>query len=301
MNKQKVKFIFVHIFLICFTFVTIFPVLKVVQIAFGTESNFNLSVNPFPTEFSLKNFKEVLTSSKKMKVEKVIKNDKGKETKITEDKEVWLFGRQLFNSLVVSIATALMGILLACTAAYAFSRFKFPGQRAGLMAFLVTQMFPGTMMMIPLYIIIEKLGLLDQMLGLILVYSTTSIPFCVWNLKGYFDTIPKELEEAAIIDGASHFRVFWQIVMPLCKPALAVTFLFSFMTGWNEFILAATFMSNETSYTLPVMLQQFIGEYSVDWGHFAAGALIVSIPVMALFFALQRNLVSGLTAGAVKG
>jgi arabinogalactan oligomer/maltooligosaccharide transport system permease protein len=214
---------------------------------------------------------------------------------------VWLFGRQLLNSLIVALCTTILGIFLATTAAYAFSRFRFPGRRAGLLSFLVIQMFPGTMMMIPLYILVSSLGLLDQLLGLILVYSTTAIPFCVWMLKGYFDTIPKELEESAIIDGASRFRIFWSIILPLAKPAIAVTGLFSFMTAWNEFILAATFMNDETAHTLPVMLNGFVSATTVEWGHFAAGAIIVSIPVVALFFLLQRHLVSGLTAGGVKG
>jgi arabinogalactan oligomer/maltooligosaccharide transport system permease protein len=156
-------------------------------------------------------------------------------------------------------------------------------------------------MMIPLYVLLDVLGLLDALLGLVLVYATTAIPFCVWMLKGYFDTIPRDLEEAAIVDGASPAMIFWRIVLPLSRPAIAVTALFSFMTAWNEFILAATFMNAETAFTLPVVLQRYVGEYSTEWGHFAAGAVLVSIPVVALFYALQKHLVGGLTAGAVKG
>ena len=157
-------------------------------------------------------------------------------------------------------------------------------------------------MLIPLYIIIVKwLGWARHWLGLVLVYATTAIPFCVWMLKGYFDTIPRELEEAALMDGASPATIFFRIVLPLAKPAVAVTALFSFMTGWNEFILAATFMDKETMYTAPVGLRFFVGGFSQQWGYFAAGAIIVSIPVVVLFLFLQKYLVSGLTAGAVKG
>jgi arabinogalactan oligomer / maltooligosaccharide transport system permease protein len=218
-----------------------------------------------------------------------------------ERRAVWLFGRQLLNSVVAALVTTLFGIFLACTAAYAFSRFRFPGRRAGLLSFLVIQMFPGTMMMIPLYILVDKLGLLDQLLGLVLVYSVSAIPFCVWTLKGFFDTIPKELEESALIDGASRIRIFWSIILPLARPAIAVTALFSFMAAWNEFILAATFMNDETAQTLPVMLNGYVSETTVEWGHFAAGAILVSVPVVLLFFVLQKNLVGGLTAGGVKG
>ena len=168
-------------------------------------------------------------------------------------------------------------------------------------AFLVVQMFPGTLLLIPLYVILDALGLLDSIAGLVLVYSTTAVPFCVFMLKGYFDTIPKDLEEAAWIDGASRFGLFWHVVLPLSRPAIAVTALFSFMTAWNEYILAETFLNDEASYTLPVVLQHYVGDKSAQWGAFAAGAILVSLPVMALFYLLQRHLVSGLTAGGVKG
>jgi arabinogalactan oligomer/maltooligosaccharide transport system permease protein len=195
-----------------------------------------------------------------------------------------------------------VGVALACTAAYAFSRFKFPGRRAGMMSFLVSQMFPGVLTLIPLYIIIVQwLGLGSTHVGLVIVYATTSVPFSVWMLKGYFDTIPKELEEAAVIEGAGPGKIFWTIVLPLAKPAIAITALFSFMTGWNEFILAATFMDQEVMYTAPVGLRFFVGGFQQQWGYFAAGSIIVSIPVVLLFFYLQQYLVSGLTAGSVKG
>jgi arabinogalactan oligomer/maltooligosaccharide transport system permease protein len=208
----------------------------------------------------------------------------------------------MLNSAIVAIATTIVGVFLATTAAYAFSRFRFPGRRTGLMSFLVSQMFPGVLMLIPLYIIlVQWLGLGSSRIGLVLVYATTAIPFCVWMLKGYFDTIPKELEESALIDGASPRMIFTRIILPLAKPAIAVTALFSFMTAWNEFILAATLMDQESMYTAPVGLRFFVGGFSQQWGYFAAGAIVAAIPVVILFMYLQRYLVSGLTAGAVKG
>jgi arabinogalactan oligomer/maltooligosaccharide transport system permease protein len=259
-----------HLFLILFTVLTLTPVLYVLKLAFSGDRTGLATLSLWPSEPTFDNFVKVVTR--------------------TENGE-WIFGHHLWNSAIIAIATTILGIALACTAGYAFSRFKFPGRKAGLLSFLVSQMFPGVMMMIPLYIIMQKLGLLNRNLGLILVYSTTAIPFCVWMLKGYFDTIPKDLEESAVIDGAGRFLIFWKIMLPLAAPAIAVTALFSFMTAWNEFLLA---------YTLPVEVQQYVGE-DIQWELFAASSVLVSIPVMALFFALQKNLVGGLTAGSVKG
>jgi arabinogalactan oligomer/maltooligosaccharide transport system permease protein len=192
-------------------------------------------------------------------------------------------------------------VALACSAAYALSRFRFVGHKTSLRAFFVSQMFPGVVTSIPLYVLLDRLHLLNHLLGLVLVYSTTAIPFCVFMLKGYFDTLPRELEEAVLLDGGTRFDAFWRVALPLARPALAVTALFCFLTAWNEFILAYTFMNDPRAWTLPVALQRYVGDYSTEWGHFAAGAILVSLPVMALFFALERHLVGGLTQGGVKG
>jgi arabinogalactan oligomer/maltooligosaccharide transport system permease protein len=279
-----------HGFLALVVLVTVYPVLWVVTIACSGKQSLAIAdlpaepsaldrlraILPWPTHWSLDNFASVMSDQP--------------------------FARWMLNSAAVAVATTVVGVFLSCTAAYAFSRFKFPGRRAGMMAFLVSQMFPGVLTLIPLYIIIVQwLGLGSTRLGLIIVYATTSIPFSVWMLKGYFDTIPKELEEAAVIEGAGPGTIFWRIVLPLATPAIAITALFSFMTAWNEFILAATFMDQENMYTAPVGLRFFVGGFQQQWGYFAAGSIIVSIPVVALFLYLQKYLVGGLTAGSVKG
>ena len=259
----------------------LYPVMLVVKKAFEPGRDFALSPSPIPSEFTLDNFGRLVSAS-----------GSGGEL---------LFLRNAFNSAIVALAATLVGLILSTTCAYALSRFRFRGRKTGLATFLAVQMFPATMLLMPLYVILHELNLLNSLAGLTLVYATTAIPFCVWTLKGYFDSLPRELEDAARIDGASSLRIFYSVVLPLAKPGLAVTALFSFMTAWNEFILASTFLTEEAAYTLPVLLKSSVGKYSADWGLFAAGAIVVSVPVMALFYVLQRYLVGGLTAGSVKG
>ena len=290
-RTETVNHLWLHLFLILMVIVTAYPILWVLTVAFSgqqqlmfvdlpadpTVLNRLRAIVPWPAQVSLQNFIDVFRQQP--------------------------FGRWILNSALVAAATTVMGVFLATTAGYAFSRFRFPGRRAGMMSFLISQMFPGTLTLVPLYIIIVQwLQLGSNYLGLILIYSTTAIPFCVWNLKGYFDTIPRELEESALMDGASPAVIFWKIILPLSKPAVAITALFSFMTAWNEFVLALTIMDKEAMYTAPVGLRFFVGGFAEQqWGYFAAGSIVAALPVMALFLVLQRFLISGLTAGAVKG
>ncbi len=290
-RKDAPNHFWLHLFLIFMVLVTVYPILWVLTVAFSGQQALMFvdlppdpsamdrlrAIVPWPAQFSVQNFVDVFSDQP--------------------------FGRWLLNSAIVAAATTIMGVFLATTAGYAFSRFRFPGRRAGMMSFLISQMFPGTLTLIPLYIIIVGwLRLGSNYLGLILLYSTTAIPFCVWMLKGYFDTIPRELEESALMDGASPAVIFWKIILPLSKPAVAVTALFSFMTAWNEFILALTIMDKESMYTMPVGLRFFVGGFAEQqWGYFAAGSIVAAVPVMILFLFLQRFLISGLTAGAVKG
>lgn len=210
------------------------------------------------------------------------------------------FLRWMFNSFLVSAVVTLTGVGLASTAGYAFSRYRFKGRDAGMTGMIVTQMFPVTMLLLPLFIMLIKLQLYDTYLGLIVAYSATALPFCVWQMKGYYDTIPKSLEEAASIDGCSQWMIFWRIVLPLAAPALVITALFSFMSAWSEYLVAAVLIQDTSLYTLPLGLKSFQSVFATEWGLYAAAALLVSLPVILLFMLLSKYLVSGLTLGGVK-
>jgi len=214
----------------------------------------------------------------------------------SEDFYVWVR-----NSIIVSVGTTAFGLLMAVPAGYGFSRFNFKGKGAIMFSFILVQMFPGVIIIVPYFILMKTLGLLNTSIGLILAYSVTALPLCVWMLKGYFDTIPRELEEAARVDGCTQFQVFWKIIIPLSLPAIAVTSLFSFLAAWNEFLLALTFNTGNENYTLPVGLASFISPTKQLWGDFAALSIIASIPVVLLFIVFQKYLINGLTAGSVKG
>jgi len=273
-----------HLALVLGVAFTLYPILWVVSRAFSGSRPPSAAVVPLVHDATLAHLETVVGHSKKI----------GEQT-------VWLFGQQLFNSLAVSLATAAVGVFIAVPAAYALARFRFVGKEGGVRALLATQMFPTVASLIPLYIILNTLGLLNSLTGLVACYATTAVPFAIFQLRAAFEAIPVDLEEAAMVDGATRFQAFLRVALPAARPAIAVTALFAFMSAYNEFILAATLLSKEELFTLPVALQSYIGEYDAKWDLFAAGALVVSIPVMALFYLAQRHLVAGLTAGGVKG
>ncbi|MBM7539984.1 sugar ABC transporter permease [Amphibacillus cookii] len=206
------------------------------------------------------------------------------------------------NSMIVSGSNAILSVIMTSLVAYAFSRYKFVGRKAGLYTFLILQMFPAMMAMVALYILLNLIGLLDTLSGLILIYVGGQIPFNAWLVKGYLDTIPRELDESARIDGAGHLTVFVKIILPLAKPILAVVALFNFMTPLFDFLLPSIILHSQKNYTIALGLFNFINDqFSNNFTRFAAGAMLIAIPVSIIYLFLQKYLISGLTSGGTKG
>ena len=261
-----------HVILAHFAFIVLLPVLWIIDISLSPG---NALGGSFGDSFTTEHFSKILGGE-----------------------QFWVW---MTNSLIVSLGTTIAGLGLAVPAAYAFSRFKFSGRDQSMFSFLLVQMFPGIIILVPYFMVMKSLGLLNSHMGLILAYSVTALPLCVWMLKGFFDTVPRELEEAAMLDGCSRFEIFAKIILPLSLPAIAVTALFSFLAAWNEFLLALTFNTSNDMYTLPVGLASMISATGQSWGDFAAASLLVSLPVVILFILFQKFLVEGLSAGGVKG
>ena len=211
------------------------------------------------------------------------------------------FKQWLINSLVVSLATCGISITIASLAAYSLSRFKFRGNKLIRYSILITQMLPGALMLLPLYFIMRDLKLLDSLLGLVFAYSTFTLPFSTYMLKGYYDTIPPDLDEIAMIDGCTRLGALFRVVFPLAGPGIAVVIVFSFIQSWNEYLFALAFINSYKNWTVPLALGTFRGQYLIDWTTMFAASVLVSLPVLVIFLILQRKLISGLTAGAVKG
>ncbi len=209
------------------------------------------------------------------------------------------FPKNLLDSLIVSTCASLLGLGLSVPAAYAFSRFGFIGRRFLMTQFLTINMFPIVLMIIPLFVAMRTLGLLDTVLGVVLGHATFAIPFAIWMLTSYLNGIPKELDEAAMVDGATRLQTITRILLPLAAPGIASTGIYVFVASWNEYLFAMM-LSGQNVRTVTVALQLFIGEYTIQWGLLTAGGTLVALPVTILFLFVQRHLVGGLTAGAVK-
>lgn len=271
------KRILIHIILIGYCLISIYPLLRIFSVSLRPGNRvLSTDLSIIPPDATLENYRIVLFEQGLLQ---------------------WIW-----NSIAVTVTTAIIGLIIAATSAYAFSRYKFKGRSTLLIYLLTTQMIPTAMLMVPLYILAIKLNMIGTYRGLIIAYSVTSVPFSIWILKGYYDTIPIELEEAAIIDGASPLQAFFKIILPLSTPALATTFLFNFSQAWNEFLIARIILgSQESILTWPLGLNRLMGQYLVQWGQYNAAAIIVSIPVMILFLAMSKYMISGLTLGSVKG
>jgi arabinogalactan oligomer/maltooligosaccharide transport system permease protein len=212
------------------------------------------------------------------------------------------------NSIIVALVTAIASTILGALAAYAFSRFRFKGRRVGMMGLLLIQMFPQFLAVAAIYLLVLNIGDIFPVIGLnklaavIIVYLGGAMGVQAWLMKGFFDTIPTELDESARVDGATAAQIFWGVVLPLAAPVLAVVALISFVFTLNEFVIASAILQTTKNFTLPVGMRGFVtDQYDQTWGAFTAGALLAAIPVAALFMFLQRWIVSGLTAGSVKG
>lgn len=275
-SPRSLRLFFTYLALVVFAAIAVYPILQVVTISLRPADRLlSTSLELIPNNATWKNYIELFRDRP--------------------------FATWLGNSTLVSLVVTLTGVLLASMTGYAFSRFNFIGKKYGLLSLLTTQMFPATMLLLPLYIMLIKLGLINTYLGVIIIYTATALPFTIWTMKGYYDTIPYSLEEAARIDGCNQFQAFYKIILPLAAPALVITALFSFMTAWSEYLVAAQILQDSDLWTLPLGLKSFESNMSTEWGLYGASSIIVTIPVVILFLALSKYLVSGLTLGSVKG
>ena len=274
-QRSPLASIGLHATLLLATFSALFPILWVVLSSIKPASEIRRTEIKLFASPTLDNYTKLLTET---------------------DFPTWFL-----NSVVVAAFTMFFGIAMSATAGYALSRFNFPGKRPLMWTFLLTQMFPVAILIVPIYTIMADLGLIDTKPSLIIAYCTVAVPFCTWMLRGYFDTIPRELDEAAALDGLGPFGTFWRVVLPLARPGLAVTAFYTFLTAWGEVAYAIAFMQGSNHYTLGAGLQQFVPQFSPRWELLTSGAVLITVPAAIVFFFAQRHLVAGLTAGGTKG
>ena len=275
-TKKNIRVILSYIVLVIFCIISLYPVSQVLTVSLRPADRLlSTSLEIIPNNATLVNYANLF---------------------IKTDFLLWMW-----NSILITSSVTLTGVILAATAGYGFSRYKFIAKKAAMQSMLVTQMFPATMLLLPMYIMLVNLGLINSYLGIMIMYSATALPFCVWQMKGFYDTIPTSLEEAGRIDGCTQFQTFYKIVLPLAAPALVITALFSFMSSWTEYVVAAQILQDTTMWTLPIGLKSFESNMSTEWGLYGAASMLVTVPVVVLFLILSKYLVSGLTLGSVKG
>jgi ABC-type glycerol-3-phosphate transport system permease component len=279
MNSFGIKKILKAALVILFCGFAVFPFLWMISSSFKPSKEiYSLSPSFIPSEPTLTGYKDMLNNKSRFNMQTWIK-----------------------NSLIVASSTTVFSLIIATFGGYGMSRFRFRGRTALGYIVLMTQVLPGSLLIIPLYVILNSMRLLNKLIALVLAYTTFSVPFCTWMMKSFFDTVPKSLDESASVEGCSKFRTFFNIILPLTGPGLASTGIFAFIAGWNEYMFASIFMQRYSQWTLPVgIAETSVGQYSFNWTNLMAGGVIIAFPIVILFLCLQRYLVSGMTAGAVK-
>ena len=265
-----------YLFLLFMIIIVFIPVLWIFSSSLNPGTNmFSSSMSLIPKNYTLEHYKNLFTETR--------------------------FPTWYRNSIKVGLGSSALTVFLVTLTSYAFSRLKFFGRKHGLVVMLILQMFPATMNMVAIYLLLNLVGLLDTHLGLVLIYAGGSIPYNTWLMKGYMDTIPKSLEEAALIDGASRWTILWKIIIPLCLPIISVLAIFSFVGPFTDFLMARIVITTPTKYTLAVGLHDFIaGQFSKHFTQFAAGAILSALPITILYLSLQGLLITGLTKGSTK-
>lgn len=210
------------------------------------------------------------------------------------------YGVYLKNSIIVTLATAVFVVILSIFGGYGLARYKFRGKGAMLLYFLITQMIPSILVIIPMYIVYSNMGIINTRLSLFIFYAITNLPFCVITMRSFFERIPYSLEEAAWVDGCGHFQTLWKIVLPVMFPGIVAVFVFAFIGAWNELIAGTIFINTPDMWTIPVGLKSLIGKYNVQWGALMAGGILALLPTGIMFVFVQKYVVQGLTSGAVK-
>ncbi|XBX05186.1 carbohydrate ABC transporter permease [Enterocloster clostridioformis] len=274
-SKRRMEQILCYVVLILLALMVLVPVLWMISTAFKTEAQ-TYSPKPqwIPDPISLESFRKFFTT--------------------------YNFGRMTLNSLVTCIFAMIICIACACLAGYGVTRFQFKGKKQLMNFLLVTQMFPSVMLVVPFYAVLSKYHMTNKLIGLIIVYAATNVAFSTWMLVSYFKTVPIELDEAARVDGASSFRIFWNIILPLIVPGIAAVAIFVLFSGWNEYMYSSVLISNDQLKTLTVGIISLNSQYQIKWNDLMAASTVSSLPLVVLFICFQKYFIAGMTGGAVK-